>query len=374
MSQHAEIAFRPPQATSNFKAGTFLERGVVVPFTTPMLVGARVRPADRKTLELLVANPSGAGGVYVMSWSGVSTIGTPTLHDQVLYEQAQALKVIAPAAIRRLTLDAARRGLAGRAAAAAAVAATAAEEQLATLTRLELLRMLVEQVGGPAPQPRGAADIEQLGSRAVAGVAATLGRSRDKVSAMLDELAVVFAPLGIGGVGAHARVPAALAALEAMRSGIDAAMAAPPPMSSPDADLVTAAAGQVANYARTAMTDAIAPLSDLPALLRAWAQAPAKVAAKAARPDWLLDGWERIWTLWRDDPQRSEPLFSEMADLVPAIPREAAEWVPGCSHTAAGIMRSRRAAAGTETWRGGDALQERIVRNERLHARALAPA
>ena len=43
-----------------------MERGASVPFTTPMLSGARVRPADRIGLELLMPNPSGGRGTYIV--------------------------------------------------------------------------------------------------------------------------------------------------------------------------------------------------------------------------------------------------------------------------------------------------------------------
>src|ERR1700712_5461419 len=47
---------------------TFLERGVAVPFTTPMLAGTRARPAEKQGLELVIPNPSGGRGVYIMAW------------------------------------------------------------------------------------------------------------------------------------------------------------------------------------------------------------------------------------------------------------------------------------------------------------------
>ncbi|WP_431271328.1 hypothetical protein [Dankookia sp. P2] len=40
---------------------TFLERGVVLPFTTPTLLGGRIRPGERKSPEL-VSGQSGRGG------------------------------------------------------------------------------------------------------------------------------------------------------------------------------------------------------------------------------------------------------------------------------------------------------------------------
>ena len=50
---------------------TFLERGVAVPFTTPMLAGTRARPSERGGTELLVPNPSGGTGVYILPWGSL---------------------------------------------------------------------------------------------------------------------------------------------------------------------------------------------------------------------------------------------------------------------------------------------------------------
>ena len=50
-----------------YEPATFLDRGVTVPFTTPMLMGARARPReDREGLEVIIANPSGTSGVYIL--------------------------------------------------------------------------------------------------------------------------------------------------------------------------------------------------------------------------------------------------------------------------------------------------------------------
>src|SRR4051794_21837464 len=44
---------------------TFSDWGVVVPFTTPTLSHARLRPGRNGRLDVLMRNPSGGRGVYV---------------------------------------------------------------------------------------------------------------------------------------------------------------------------------------------------------------------------------------------------------------------------------------------------------------------
>ncbi len=42
------------RSDNGFLPTTFLERGVAVPFTTPLLAGSRTRPGERNQLELIV--------------------------------------------------------------------------------------------------------------------------------------------------------------------------------------------------------------------------------------------------------------------------------------------------------------------------------
>ncbi|MBU6498939.1 MAG: hypothetical protein KGQ40_10460, partial [Rhodospirillales bacterium] len=70
MSDQAGAVALPP-AVESFLPSTFLERGVAVPFTTPQLAGARARPGTRVPLELVVPNPSGGRGHYILPWDGL---------------------------------------------------------------------------------------------------------------------------------------------------------------------------------------------------------------------------------------------------------------------------------------------------------------
>src|ERR1700712_2978629 len=84
---------------------TFLERGVAVPFTTPLLAGTRGRPADKGGLELVIPNPSGGRGVYIMGWTSITALCSPTLHDRLLNDRIATLKHVTPATIRRIARE-----------------------------------------------------------------------------------------------------------------------------------------------------------------------------------------------------------------------------------------------------------------------------
>lgn len=358
-----------PKPTLGYAPSTFLERGVWVPFTTPLLAGARIRPAERCGLELIIPNPSGGRGVYILPWDGVFALCTPTMHDRALNAAMEGLRGITPMAIRRLALDAAQGGLAGRDAASAARTVRDSEVTLVTITNFELLLRLIEMPGHAETVPKS--DIEARAKRVVAAVGEELGRTADQVAAQLEELAKLYAPFGIGANGHTARLQRHSAALAAFRLDVAAALRAPPPLASHDADLILAAADLTLACVRKTVDDVLSWLRDVPSLLRRWIENPDDVAARLARPDWLLDGWERIALVWAEGQGPREPRLAALADLVPATPREVVTWVEGAADNPAGVMRLRRRVAELQDWRSGDFVLDLVAQGERL--RALSP-
>lgn len=359
-----------PRTVVSYAPSTFAERGVVVPFTTPQLAGARVRSAERDTLELIVGNPSGGRGVYIFPWTGAFALCSPTVHDRQVMKGMQDLPGVTPAAIRKLSLEVAQQGLAGRAAAAAAEAASAAEAALRIVTNFEMLLMLMRQVFPDQPEPAGG-DIEAYAKQAVAAVAPRLHLPADEVARLLAELAGVVAPLGIGSVASQARIPRGIATLSLLRKDLAERLHGPSAVSSLEAELVLSTADLTMACARATTASAAAMLLDLPALLHRWIADPASVASKAARPDWLLDGWERIRLVWEQGGRDQDSLFAELADLVPATPREVAGWVGMEVESPAGLMRHSRKVALNEDWRSGVSMHTVVRRNERLRAMEL---
>ncbi|MGG5810685.1 hypothetical protein, partial [Falsiroseomonas sp. CW058] len=70
-------------ATLPERPSSFADRGVAVPFTAPMLAGARLRrPAGRPPELLLPA--LGGRGVYILDWDACLGACRPTLHDRRL--------------------------------------------------------------------------------------------------------------------------------------------------------------------------------------------------------------------------------------------------------------------------------------------------
>lgn len=356
---------------------TFLERGVAVPFTTPMLAGARARPGERAGAELIVPNPSGGQGVYILPWAGVCQLCQPTVHDRRLNAKVAALARVTPSTIRLAALEVAAEGLAGRAAASAATANREIEREDRLLLNFLLLLALIEQV---EPGGLGLADVgrrrtaalEQRARRAVSRIAPRLGGTPETIAEALEGIADVHAAIGLPRQDRPPRIPRLLAMLHRTRAelvtwGRDRM----------DDDGVASAAsviGTVADVtlacARRALTDVQAAMGDVPALLRDWRASPAWLAARAARPEWLLDGWEPICLRWlcaENEAARREAV-ADIMRLVPILPREVADWV-GTSVDVRLAGRTRRLVRPNEDWRA-DAMLQRIARNEQLRALA----
>ncbi|MFN8703945.1 MAG: hypothetical protein ACK5X0_17700, partial [Rhodospirillales bacterium] len=115
-----------------------------MPFTT---VVARVR-GHNKDLELVVPNPSGAKGNYILQWKSLPEVFTLSVHDRVLHRAIGEAMASNPSAVRKATLKTAATGLAGPAAAKQAKAVLKEEEDFKLLIQFSLLSETVAQLSG----------------------------------------------------------------------------------------------------------------------------------------------------------------------------------------------------------------------------------
>ena len=382
---------------------TFRERGVAVPFTAPGLLGARVRTSahggtvgNGAALELVFPNPSGARGIYVVPWAGVADACAPTLHDLNVMAALARLAgegPVTPAEVQAIARAAALDGAAGRQARAAAAAAMEAD------------------------RVRAAAALEHLlPTMAAAGLDARPGRPGAREGSALARIAAEW---GVGGDPAAAPLPCAIAALTRLREGL-LAWAAAHPDDSGVAELTATLAGGAARSAAAALL-AVRQGSEA-ALVQAWRSAPERLAALAARPSWLLDGWSAPCLIWAAAAPATDPdggagarlgtgaatasgaalagstaALLDTAALAPALPTEAEGWtglptdpsLPWLLRRALasravearrrspGGVRGRGAASGATVagaLQAGEArasrVQDTIARNERLRALA----
>lgn len=372
MSAHAERQ-ASRYAVGESRPATFLERGVSVPFTTPFLLGGRVRPGKRAGLEVVVPSPAGVRGSYVLPFSALPEVCTPTLHDRLLSRAIQGATAITPDAILRIARGVAKEGLAGREAAAAAGAADRAEESQSLVTNYRLLLHLVEQSEPPCEQTMPAArdmpaNVERRGRRAIARTAATLNLQPEVVIAALDALAEIFSGIGFRGDPTRARYQRQLAELEVMTAEIAAWCATA--IDAEDmkaASMVHRCAGLTLGCGRPLMQQ----LTELPdamrGLMNRWTHEPAGLLDLAARPGWLLDGWATLTGIWRSAaPCERSAAIREMSLLVPVMPQEADHWLEaGDERFEVAYQTRRRFVLRLEEWRTGRPL-DLIARNEKL--------
>lgn len=369
------MQIRPSPQIREFVAATFEERGVAVPFTTPLLLGARVRLLRGCGIELLIPNPSGARGIYVLSWDQVGALCRPTVHDRRLNWHLQQVTAVAPPTIREAARHVAVEGLAGRRVRAAARRTEVAErEAAAELNLLLLVTMLADgNRSGQVPQTPTSSPVEvaERLRRLAATADAGLGMTQDSVGADLAALACVFVPIGMAGQAALPRVPDLLLRLARLRREILAWAADQAPRDGDIAQMIGEAAGRAVSLATCTVDDAREALAAVPALLRRWQNQPDQVRRLAARPEWLLDGWNEICLLWDDaeTADRRSAALAEMAMLLPGIPKEVSTWVDDPVARIESVTE-RRTVLLKEDWRCGSLVVDLVSRNERLLARA----
>jgi hypothetical protein len=359
-----------------YQPSTFLERGVAMPFTTPLLAGARARPGTREGLEVILPNPAGGRGVYVLPWAGVRELCRPTVHDARLQQLVSELKAVTPTLIRRIGRQVAAEGLAGREALDAAASVSETDRQDQMVANFQLLMTLVEQVAPDTaaevtPDRSRLVELEERAKRTIADIAPRIGWPAETVAAGLEELAGIFMSIGMGAMIEQARIPRLVKALVTMqaetaewaeRHGDDSGL---------QAGMVAAVAGVTIDCAGVTLAEARVMAQGVPALLREWGRGPERIGIKVGRSDWLMDGWEQICLIWRaaEDADSRRQALEEMATLVPVLPREASDWF-GTAIEADGTTRFRRSVSLNQDWRTGAAVFGQVARNEQLRAQA----
>jgi hypothetical protein len=363
-------------ATGRYRPATFLERGVSLPLTTPQLMGARIRPAQRKGLELVLPHPAGAEGVYILPWSALHDFCAPSLHDRALWDRVATLPLLTPGAVRQVARTIAAEGFAGRAAARAARAATAARQDGTAQTQIELLMVLIRQGEPPnnalpPPERDNPANI-QLRVRGALRRRAELVHPTRALE-VIEELALAYAICGLRPDSRAAPLMRLIAALRGLAEAVAAWAATRPPEEQRSAQLIVSATELTLRCAERSLTEARALTADIWDLLRRWDAEPDRVRGIASRPEWVLDGWDMLAGVWQAATAEARlDALTDMALLVPVIPAEARDWLGFDAESAmerhrGGLRTWRRTVVALQDWvtgrmtsrqRQGEALRE----------------
>ncbi len=330
---------------------------MAVPFTTPSLLGTRLRHAARG-LELVVPHPARARGVYVMTCADLPQYGAATLHDLRLAERLTALRDITPRSVRRVGLDVAAQGLAGRPARAAALAAEQTDRGDRTAAIALLLQRLIHQTSG-APSNQATFDVQA--KQVLLRLAGQLGRPAAVLTTDIEAIAGLAAGV-ILAQGDRPRCAGWLADVGALAADLRAQAANLPGKWGQAARLVIASAAATHVAVSQRLAELAGRLEDVRGCLAEWGSAPARLTAAFMMPEWMLDGWPHTWLIWRESSLAApHGALAEMALQVPILPREAA---------GTAVMEARPLVTGAEDWRSGATVFDLVARNERILAHA----
>nr|WP_294502086.1 hypothetical protein [uncultured Rhodopila sp.] len=362
-----------PFLVESHHPATFHSRGVAAPFTTPMLAGTRVRDSKGE-IELVVPNPSGGRGVYILDWAAVRTLGHPNVHDTVLFRRMGSLARFDPAAMRDAALDVALDGHAGRDAAAEAKRAIARDAAHRLNAHFLLMTGLIGQVHPAGLKAsnlaENAEDAARLGTAILHRLAPLMGRSPADLADALAALGNTFASVGVAADDTDARIARVLARLEEARQSLSAWLRADTDNDIGGVGRALAGAMQTAHgYGQAILNSTRAVPADPIGLLKQWFKDPEAVVATANRADWVLDGWEWVCLLWlaaRTDAARRRALL-EMAQLAPVLPGEAGNWADRPAPPEL-LRQPCRVTSREDSWRSGGAAFALIARNEILRA------
>lgn len=316
---------------AKWQPATFAERGVTVPFTTPVIALARLRPSDNGQPEVIVANPSGADGSYVFPLRALKDFTTPSMHDRLLIDILLALPNISPSDIRRAARRAACTGAAGRNAAKSAKFATQREEQEHLLTNLLLITQLLRQAGFTEVDWRrldlGNRETRATTRRYLTRYEQKTGMKPDAMLAVVEEMCPAIAPIGVAGEAFKAAHDVTIERLEQMMASLRDWSKGEARDQAKGVELIAGCAEFTVGKAQQALARARSYTDDMVGLISSFRARSKPLLRDLALPDWLLDGWGEIAALWeaaaKEDREAQRAVIARIETLVPVLPREA---------------------------------------------------
>jgi hypothetical protein len=364
--------------STRFWPSTFEERGVVVPFTTPMLAFARVRQDRNEALEVLVPGMSGGAGTYVIGWASIPEMFRLSVHDRALHEKILEDKASTPRGMRRCAQEIAMTGLAGIDAVEGSKKAHQEEENERLLTNYFLISATVEAMA-PGAAKLTLADVTSSAGKKktrgiLDGVAGKLGISSEQLYNHLEVWSDMVAPVGLAAMPQECRLRRLLKDLEQFKSMISGWGE----RTNADTDGFGTLTGEVARLTIEIAYEIVWSIDDyvgqMPNTLRNWAQNEPELKELLDRLSWVLDGWEHVLAIWNasaDGPiyQQAEAL-AEMVRMLPLVPKKELDALKSQAWgKLENAMRSH--VRQLQGWQTGETDLELALRIEKRRAAAL---
>lgn len=364
--------------STRYWPATFEERGVVAPFTTPILAFSRVRADNRDKLEILIPGMSGSSGVYVIAWPSVREVFRMSVHDRDLHESIESANATTPRAMRRCANQAAMTGLAGPDATESAKAALEQDENERILTNFYLISSVIDRLSKTSAKLTVAELSSSQGKRkvrqALEEIAQDIGGSSERMYRDLEIWSDLIAPLGLPIMPQECRLRRLLKRLEAFRMNAGEWGR----RSNADPDGLSFLAADVAKltldigYPIIAEVDAY--VGDVASTLKDWRLSEVEIRTRLDRLSWLLDGWEHVLTIW--DGVVEAPIWEqveameEIVRMLPLVPKKELERQQG---TAWGQLENalRKFVKPLQSWQSGEVDIDLLLRVEHRRAKAL---
>jgi hypothetical protein len=330
----------PEKGVTNRKAKnpllpeTFEQRGVYVPFTTPILAYARLRRPIGGSLEVLIPGLAGGSETYIIPYKVLPDVLNLLVHDRALHEELLNLRKISPGRVRQSANLVAMTGLGGPALAKRAKQDRQSELELPTLILFSLIRNSISQL---APSHPGVAELDgrkiatpeglNLAREALGGYGQTIGESGNKIYSRLERWANALAPLGMSDGSIKGPLLILLTTLEDLTVELSKWLIQEPPDTAEMAQRTVTAARAAAQRARDHI-NAIAEFENAMAEpLRSFEETENKITLHIERISLMLDGWQRVIDLWevgRDgDRFFQRDTLESFAQYLPILPLEA---------------------------------------------------
>ena len=360
--------------SDSFEPVSLRERGATAPFTTPLLLNARVRKATfGRGYEMVVANPSGGRGALIMPWSVVPEVCSLSLFDQQLWKHLGEADDISPIGIRQEAQRLAVMGLAGRRAANAAREAQQREDssrRLATSLLMDSLISAAETSEGAKQRSfeRGEDAFFKRAEAALARAASNAGMSSAEFVSDLELLSSIMSSTVSDMEGDEGRLRQTLARLNRVTDEI-AAWTAKEKQEGGHivaARFIEQTARQTIECSEFTLSVAEELIANFGKLTPVWKDQREAVIERTRWPEWVLDGWRTPLALWEATaPRERQVAIWEMAMIVPILPREAKAWLGQQSAWSETPRRVAQMVRDKADWRGGKML-EMMARNENL--------
>ncbi len=355
---------------------TFAERGASVPFTTPIIVGARVRGRNND-LELVVPNPSGAKGNYILQWKSLPEVFTLSVHDRVLHRAIGEAGASNPTAVRRATLKTAATGLAGPAAAKQAKTVLKEEEDFKLLIQFALLSDTVAQLSGGQLQITLAHVQSDTGRQQakliLARVAHKVNLEGNELYGVIEAWSDLVGPLGTPKLPKAPRMRKMRNRIDEFANSIGSWSEVDKSEASPLGALASLVARETAALVSEHLAAVDAHLERIDAAVAKWDKTQVEIERNAERISWMLDGWDLLVAMWEDavlkPPYEQQATVQELARILPIVPEEEVTGARRDKARDIGVQR-RKLVKPMEDWISGSIDPDLRSRLERYKAKA----